>query len=261
MAKTIEAVEALLAVDVGNTRIKWAVWDDDGLHEAHEVAADKPDHWRTPLEQTWSEIVGAKSRAVVISSVDPKTAREFGDLVLDVCQVEALRVRDDLAFPITLAIDNEREIGVDRVCSAAAAFDRAHEPCAIASFGTATTIDCVSGEGQFLGGTILPGLQMSCDALHERTARLPRVAPDKPASVFGKNTYDAIVAGVVYAAVGALREIVERFATDMREWPKLVVTGGAAPLILPHADFIDAHVPDLCLQGVALAYRRAAGQV
>ena len=261
MGKTIEAVESLLAVDLGNSRIKLGVWDDDGLHAAGELAADNPGSWREPVMAIWSNTAGAKSRAIVLSSVDPKTARQFGDLALEVCQCEPVRVREDLPLPLALAVENPREVGVDRVCSAAAAYERVQEPCAIASFGTATTIDCVSGDGQFLGGTIMPGLEMSCVALHERTARLPRVAPDSPGGVFGKNTYDAILAGVVFSAVGALREIVERFATDLQSWPKLVITGGAAPLILPHADFVDAHVPDLCLQGVVLAYRRAAGQV
>ncbi|RMF84754.1 MAG: pantothenate kinase, partial [Planctomycetota bacterium] len=81
-----------------------------------------------------------------------------------------------------------------------------------------------------------------------------------PTGVFGRNTHDAIVSGVAYGAVGALREVVERFATELHEWPQLVVTGGDAPMILKLADFIDAHLPDLVLMGVALAYRRAAGQ-
>ena len=108
--------------------------------------------------------------------------------------------------------------------------------------------------------TILPGLDISCEILHLRTAKLPHVAPAVPKNVFAKNTYDAIVNGVLYAAVGALREVVERFATELHSWPKLVITGGRAPLVAQVADFVDAHVPDLCLMGVALAYRKAAGQ-
>jgi type III pantothenate kinase len=102
---------------------------------------------------------------------------------------------------------------------------------------------------------------MSCDALHERTAQLPRVKPANPNGPFGRNTHDAIVNGIVYAAVGALRDIVERYATELREWPQLVITGGNAPIIRPLADFVDSVVPDLCLMGIALAYRQAAGQV
>lgn len=129
----------------------------------------------------------------------------------------------------------------------------------MASFGTAITVDCVSEEGHFLGGAILPGFDLSCQALHEGTAQLPRVSPTTPGAVFGKNTHDAIINGVAFGAAGALREIVERYATELREWPKLVITGGNAPLIAELVDFVDAVVPDLCLMGIALAYREAAG--
>jgi type III pantothenate kinase len=212
------------------------------------------------LEEVWGATLGVRKRAIVIGSVSPPVARQFADLASKACDCEPLMVRDDLPLPLVLDVENPREVGVDRVCSAAAAFDRMREPCAIASFGTATTIDCVSAEGRFLGGVILPGLEISCEALHTHTAKLPRVSPAAPTGVFAKNTYDAIVSGVVYAAVGALREVVERFANELNQWPKLVVTGGNAPLVAGAADFIDAHVPDLCLMGVALAYRKAAGQ-
>jgi type III pantothenate kinase len=260
VSKTPEPADALLAVDIGNTRIAVGVWDHDGLHGASHVSNDQPSSWGPALTQTWATTRGAKKRAIVIGSVNPPAARRFADLATQICDCEALMVRDDLPLPLLLDIDNPREVGVDRVCSAAAAFDRLREPCAIASFGTATTVDCVSAEGHFLGGAILPGLEISCEALHAYTAKLPRVTPAPPSGIFAKNTYDAIVNGVVYAAVGALREIVERFAAELNQWPKLVVTGGSAPLVVAAADFIDAHVPDLCLMGIALTYRKAAGQ-
>ncbi len=261
MSKTLEPADAVLAVDIGNTRIGLGVWDDDGLHDSRHVSNEKPSAWEPALEEVWATIVGVKKRAIVIGSVSPPIARQFADLAMKACDSEPLHVRDDLPLPLPLDIENPREVGVDRVCAAAAAFDRVHEPCAVASLGTATTIDCVSADGRFLGGVILPGLEISCDALHTHTAKLPRVSPAPPTGVFAKNTYDAIVNGVIYAAVGTLREIVERFATELHQWPKLIVTGGSAPLVVEAADFIDAYVPDLCLIGVALAYRKATRQV
>jgi type III pantothenate kinase len=261
VSKTLEPVDAMLAVDVGNTRIGMGIWDDDGLHESSHVSNDQPGSWGPALEQVWAQTSGVRKRAIVIGSVSPPVARRFADLATKACDCQPLMVRDDLPLPLPLDVENPREIGVDRVCAAAAAFDRLREPCAIASFGTATTIDCVSGQGRFLGGVILPGLRISCEVLHTHTAKLPRVSPAAPTGVFARNTHDAIVAGVVYGAIGALREIVERFANELNQWPKLVVTGGSAPLVAEAADFIDAHVPDLCLMGVALAYRKATGQV
>ena len=259
MSIALEPAEALLAVDIGNSRIGMAVWDDDGLHDARHVDIQKPNTWRAAIEDVWATTVGAKNRAIVVGSVTPSETRRFSDLAIEVCDHEPLQVRDDVPLPASLDIENPREVGVDRVCAAAAAYDRVREACAVASFGTATTVDCVSADGVFLGGAIMPGIETSCVALHEHTAKLPRVAPAAPSGAFGKNTYDAIVNGVAYAAVGALREIVEKFATELHHWPKLIITGGGAPLIAEQIDFADAHVPNLCLMGVALAYRKPAG--
>ncbi len=255
----VEPVDALLVLDIGNTRLGVGVWDSDGLHDSRRVALGQPDEQRAALEQTWGNVKGER-RAVVIASVVPQQTARLEQLVEEVTGLSPLRVREDLPLPIELEVENSDEVGVDRVCSAAAAYERVHGACAVASFGTAITVDCVSEQGRFLGGAILPGMEMACAALHNGTALLPRVNPTVPAAVFGKNTHDAIVNGVVFGVVGALREIVERYATELREWPRLVITGGNAPLVAELAEYVDAVVPDLCLMGIALAYRNAAGQ-
>jgi type III pantothenate kinase len=255
----VEPADALLAIDIGNTRIGLGVWDSDGLHDIRRIPVGQPEQWEPALAETWSGM-GPSRRAIVLGSVNPRGAIRIQQLAEAVSGAAVLRVRDDLPLPLKLDIDNPAEVGVDRVCSAAAAYDRIGGACAIASFGTAVTVDCVSSEGHFLGGTILPGFELCCEALHTGTAQLPRVRPGRPESVFGRNTHDAIVAGVTYALVGALREIVERFATELCEWPHLVLTGGNAALIAEQVDFVDSVVPDLCLMGIALAHRKAAGQ-
>lgn len=255
----VDPADALLAIDIGNSRIGVGIWDGDGLHDAQRFAADRPDVGREILAETWRR-TGDGHRAVVIASVNPRQTPAVQEWAEEVSGRSAWRVRDDLPLPMPLDIENGQEVGVDRVCSAAAAYERIGRACVVASFGTAITVDCVSDEGRFLGGAILPGFQLCCDAVHAGTAQLPRITPRVPTSVFGKNTHDAIVNGVVFGLVGALREIVERYATELREWPRLVITGGNAPLVAEMADYVDAVVPDLCLMGVALAYRAAAGQ-
>lgn len=259
MTTRVPAAQSLLAIDIGNSRIGMGVWDADGVHDVRRIPADQPDDLRPALAQTWAAAKGDGRRAVVIASVVPPRTRAISDLAAEVCGVEPLRVRDDVPLPMPLDVDNAAEVGVDRVCVAAAAFERVGKACAVASFGTATTIDCVSPAGRFMGGVILPGLEMSYDVLARRTSALPRVEQAVPAGPFGRNTQEAIINGVTYGAVGALREIVERFATELGEWPHLMLTGGAAPLIAGLADFVDSVVPDLSLMGIALAYRRAAG--
>ena len=255
----VEPADGLLAIDIGNTRVGLGVWDSDGIHDTCRIPADRPGEWRAAMETAWKAIT-TPSRAVVIGSVNPAGTTRWQELVESVSGQAAVRVRDDIPLPMELDIENELDVGIDRVCCAAAAFERVGGPCAVASFGTALTVDCVSAEGRFLGGTILPGLDLCCRALHDGTAQLPRVQPGVPQTPFGKNTHDAIVGGVTYGLTGALREVVERFATDLNEWPQLVITGGNASLIAECADFVDCIVPDLCLMGIALAHRMAAGQ-
>ena len=127
---------------------------------------------------------------------------------------------------------------------------------AVADFGTATTIDCVSHQGIFLGGAILPGLNLAAKALHEYTDALPEVELQIPTGVYGTNTIASIQHGIIYGAIGALRGIVERYATELGRWPQVVVTGGYGKLIARGCDFFDSLVPDLCLDGIFLTYRQ-----
>jgi len=130
---------------------------------------------------------------------------------------------------------------------------RLETACVVADFGTAITIDCVNDEGVFLGGAILPGLSMGAAALAAGTERLPEVAPAAPDWVFGRDTREAIVGGLVYGARGALRELAEAYATALGRWPPVIATGGDAELVCKGSEIVQAIVPDLCLMGVALA--------
>lgn len=256
---TVPPADSILAIDIGNTSLGVGVWDGDGIHDTRHTPLADADTWRASLHDAWNATRGT-TRAVVIGTVNRAVTPAVQSAIEEVADVAVYRVRDDLPVPIQLNLDNIREVGVDRACCAAAAYDRVQTACAVASVGTAVTVDCVSNDGEFLGGAILPGLQMSCNALHDGTDQLPRIEPRLPTSVFGCNTHDAISNGVAYGLVGAIREIVERYATALREWPQLIITGGGAPLVADLADFVDAVVPDLCLVGIALAYRRAADQ-
>ncbi|MFN0137468.1 MAG: type III pantothenate kinase [Phycisphaerae bacterium] len=264
MAREIEQVDSLLVIDVGNSRIGMSVWNRDGMNDTRRISALDEDAWPTAIREMWDLTRPKDRRAIVMGSVSPRVAGVFAEIVDEVCDCPPARVRDHVPLPMELDIEGVEEVGVDRVCSAAAAYAQVQGACAIASFGTAITIDCVNADGRFLGGTILPGLQMSLDALHEDTAALPQIlmsAASATSTLPGKSTQSAMLGGVLYGAVGALREIVEQYANELKSWPTLIVTGGNAALLRERIDFADAWVPDLCLMGVALAYRRAAGMV
>jgi len=126
----------------------------------------------------------------------------------------------------------------------------------VADFGTATTIDCVNRQGIFLGGVIMPGMKLSAMSLHEHTFALPEVEIQVPEENYGTNTVSAIQNGIYYGALGALRELVERYATQLGYWPQVVVTGGFSKMIAEKCDFIDSVVPDLCLFGLFQAYKK-----
>ncbi len=168
---------------------------------------------------------------------------------------KVLVVGRDLPLPIETDLPEPERIGTDRLCLAAMAYHRLGGPCVVADFGTAITIDCVNSEGIFLGGAILPGLRLSADALARGTAALPAVKPLKPDWVFGADTCQAIIGGIVFGARGALRELVESYAAELGVWPEVILTGGDAELVGSDCDIVSAIVPDLCLLGVGLSAR------
>src|SRR5262249_52436581 len=152
----IDTDDVLLAVDVGNTRIGLALGHGSQVHSLARVESHDPSRWRDALEQALQAASNARNRHIAIASVAPAPARQFPDPASDTSDVDPLIVGDDIPLPMPLHVDVPEQVGVDRVCSAAAAFDRLKTACAVASFGTAITVDFVSAAGHFLGGTILP---------------------------------------------------------------------------------------------------------
>ena len=152
------------------------------------------------------------------------------------------------------------------LCCAAAAFDRLGVACVVADYGTAVTIDCVNDKGIFLGGVIMPGLHPGAEMLHKSTAQLPKfdlLKNAEPDWVFGTDTREAILGGLVYGARGALRERVEAYAAELGSWPLVILTGGDAKLVSPNpgqSGLVQAVVDDLPLRGIAIAYYRTLAQ-
>jgi type III pantothenate kinase len=250
------ATANLLVLEIGNSHIALASVIDDEVRLTQRMGLDEMSELEAALEPAWESLPEGRGRAVVVGSVVPTLLDRVLSSVRDELHTDARFVGRDLRLPMSLALEHPERVGVDRVCAAAAAYERYARACAVASFGTATTIDCVNDEGVFLGGAILPGLQMQARALHEGTAQLPLAHVEAPRATYGGTTEEAIQVGVACGAVGALREIVERYATDLKRWPQLVLTGGSSSMIADMCDFADAVIPDLCIRGIALAHRR-----
>lgn len=251
----------LLLVDIGNSRVALATWQDGRRNEASHLPADPIEPLAARLDELWNTLSSGANRAVVIGSVCPPLLdRLRGEL--DARRIgPVLVIGRDLAPPIPADVAEPDKVGTDRLCVAAAAYDGVKGACVVADFGTALTIDLVADNGVFLGGTILPGMALSARALHEHTALLPLVELGPTSQTLGKDTRSAIRNGIFAMMTGALREITERYATEINKWPPLILTGGDARMIAEACDFVDRVVPDLCLDGLALAYLRHTRQI
>jgi len=258
MATTPEQIPHVLACDVGNSAIHVAHVQGETVTDVQSLRVGELAGLGAVLANLWRQMPSPKTLAAC-------SVNEAGLKALEAAAMDALRqpvrtVGRDLTLPIDTDLPQPASTGTDRLCAAVAAFDRLGTACVVIDLGTAVTVDCVNDAGVFLGGAILPGLRMGAAGLHANTAQLPEVEPVEPDWVFGRSTTQAIVGGLVVGLRGALKELVESYATELGHWPTVILTGGDAPLIgkkLLDEGLAQAIVPDLVLRGVAMAYYRS----
>jgi type III pantothenate kinase len=250
----------LLAISVGNTRTQIGAFIGGKLISQRRCDNGDPSTIGQSLVELHEQVRAADASAVCLGSVHEEAAQQAIAIVGERLGVAVLRIEQDLPAPIGRQLDPEAIVGEDRLLNAAAAFDRLKQACAIIDAGTAVTVDFVDGAGTFHGGAILPGLRMQAQALHERTAQLPFVEFDCPQEPIGHNTVEAIRTGLYHGLRGAVRELIERYAEFYGAYPRVLATGGDAETLFHGYDLIDSIVPDLTLEGMAVAYRHALGQ-
>lgn len=245
-----------LLIDIGNSAVKVATWHENLVKTAVSLPIeDAPAFDRAYAAQVECMPRG-KPAATAIASVVPEALERIRDYVLEQQDMEALVVGERLPFPIDVAVTDATAIGADRVCGAAAAYEQLEKACAIVDLGTAITVDLVDDEGTFRGGAILPGINMQLRALHEFTAGLPKVEATVPDTAYGRNTAEAMQIGVCRGVAGAVRELIEAYASSIKCWPHVVATGGSLELIGPVLTCVDTMVEHLTLRGIGLAYRK-----
>ena len=251
----------LLVVDVGNTQTHFGSYEGDRLLE----------HWRFATVRTsTADELGAALRALlelrgigladldasIVSSTVPQLGTEWAAVAERYLGHRMLVVGPGLRTGMPLRYDNPREIGADRLVNAVAAFEEVRGAVVVVDFGTAITYDPVSAKGEYLGGIIAPGVQISMDALTARAAMLPRIDLGPPRTLIGKTTVDAIRSGVVYGFAGQVDGILTRLRAELGHDTKAIATGGLARYIVPHATMIDTVDELLTLKGLKLLYER-----
>ena len=242
-----------IVIDIGNSNTKVATWHKNNLKTVLSTPTGDLGAFSEAYvaHRTSSKAAPA---ATVIGSVVPSTLAQVFERVALIQEKDPLVISETLPLPLDVAVKDAKAVGVDRVCQAAAAYDRIKTGCTVVSFGTAVTVDLVDDEGVFLGGAILPGIGLQIRSLHEHTAQLPEVEAGVPELPYGTDTREAIQTGVCRGIAGAVRGIVEDYATHLNRWPQAVATGGDAELMMPLCDFIDTWTKDLTLRGIGLAY-------
>lgn len=255
----------MIAIDIGNSTVNLSVFVKEQMSPAVHLGLAEQDRLPEVLlrfrEACGAQPLGARTVPVVVSSVNRKSLAAVEAAAAKALDQRVLLVGREVPLGMKLAIENPETVGTDRLLTAYAAYEVVQGAVVVADFGTATTIDCVNERGIFLGGVILPGLRLAARSLKDYTDALPLVEPAVPEFEIGINTEMAIQSGIYYGAIGALRELVERYATTLGKWPQVVLTGGYAGLIAKKCDFADSLAPDLCLSGLYLAYQQyQAGQ-
>jgi type III pantothenate kinase len=251
----------LLAIDVGNTQTVVGLYDGDRL----------VDHWRTASvrSQTADELavelaglLAVRGRsfadvdASVASSGVPQLAVELAGMARSYFGHEALILAPGVKTGLSLMVDNPHEVGPDRVANCVAALSLREPPLVVVDFGTAINFDAVSAAGEFVGGAIAPGVEVSMQALGERAARLFGIELRAPRAAIGRNTVENMQSGAIFGCAGLVDGLVGRIGEELGGGVRAVATGGLASVIAPHCSTIDAVEPWLTLEGLRLIWER-----
>lgn len=251
----------LLAIDVGNTNTVLGLFDGDTLTHSWRINTDA----RTTADEIELTFRGLLREApevtgIALCSTVPAVLREMRTMLdryyLDIPKVI---VEPGIKTGVPILTDNPKEVGADRIVNSLAAFTLFGGPSIVVDFGTSTNLDVVSDKGEFIGGALAPGIEISIDALASRAAQLRKVELVTPRNVIGKNTVEALQSGAVFGFAGQVDGLVDRITDELGQDVKAVIaTGGLAGVVVPESDTITHHEPDLTLIGLRLIFERNA---
>lgn len=250
----------LLVIDAGNTNTVFAVFEGSTLRGQWRIATDArrtSDEYGIWLLQIMAH-AGIRPTAItaaIMSCVVPQSTFSLRMLTRQYFHTELMIVGEpSVKIGMKVDIDRPNEIGADRLVNAVAAWKRYHTPLIIIDFGTATTFDVVNAQGEYIGGVIAPGVNLSLETLHRAAAKLPNIAIEKPLRVTGRDTIQAMQSGIYYGYVGLIEGIITRIREESGLKLKVIATGGLSPLFAKATPLIDGLEPDLIIEGLRLIY-------
>ena len=249
----------LLAIDVGNTNTVLGLFVGDELVQSWRTKTDSREtadelalKFRALLNES-PEITG-----IALCSTVPAVLREMRTMLTRYYEtVPTIIVEPGIKTGVPVLTDNPKEVGADRIVNSLAAFTLYGGPAIVVDFGTSTNLDVISGKGEFLGGALAPGIEISIEALASRAAQLRKVELVTPRNVIGKNTVEALQSGAIYGFAGQVDGLVDRIVDELGGEVKAVIaTGGLAGVVVPESETITHHEPDLTLIGLRLMFER-----
>jgi type III pantothenate kinase len=249
----------LLVIDIGNTQTVLGVFEGERLLQEWRVSTDKTktaDEYAVLIRNVCSASgfsLGA-FKAVAISCVVPPLLQTFEEFCKRSLQLDPLIIEPGIKTGIPILMDNPREVGADRIVNAVAAYRDVGQACIVVDFGTATTFDCVSAGGEYIGGAIVPGIGVSLEALFQSASKLPRVEIVRPKSVIGKNTIHCMQSGILFGYVSLVDGMVERIRSEMGGKACVIATGGLADRIATESQTIEKVDKYLTLRGLQILY-------
>jgi type III pantothenate kinase len=250
---------ALLAIDVGNTQTVFGLFEGEELRENWRVATER-NRSGDELGALYGSFVDLDAvDGIALASTVPQLHRAYEDFAKDYAKAELLDLGPGVKTGVPIRYDDPREVGPDRIANAVAAVERYGAPAIVVDFGTSTNFDVVSPAGEYVGGVLAPGIEVSMEALFSRAARLFKVDFVEPETVIAKNTASSLQSGLVYGFAGQVDGIVERIREELRAEAQTIATGGLADLIVPHARTLEVIDPFLTLEGVRLVWERNRG--
>lgn len=253
--------DLLLCVDVGNTQTVLGIYRDSDLLATWRIRSDR-DRTADEYGHLINDLLRGKGydpsslRGIIVSCVVPPAVQALEDMAEANFSLKPLVVGPGIKTGMSIMYENPKEVGADRIANTVAAYERFSKALIVIDFGTAITFDVISDSGEYLGGVIFPGVQISLDALFLKASKLPRVELEKPPHVVGRNTISSIQSGIIHGYAGLVDSLVLKIKAEMKGDPYVIATGGFAAVLSQESKTIKEVFPDLTLEGLRILYER-----